>query len=88
MINLFLIISAVIGAVLILIILFQKTEGGSLGLGTQTSLTGGMTSNKVISLILPIKASLVIDLASRIPIMPAAPIINIFIMPSYFAIFA
>ena len=46
MINLFLIVSAVIGAVLILIILFQKTEGGSLGLGTQTSLTGGMTSNK------------------------------------------
>src|SRR5210317_676595 len=46
MINLFLIISAIIGAVLILIILFQKTEGGSLGLGTQTSLTGGMTSNK------------------------------------------
>ena len=46
MINLFLIISAVIGAVLILVILFQKTEGGSLGLGTQTSLTGGMTSNK------------------------------------------
>ena len=46
MINLFLIVSAVIGAVLILIILFQKTEGGSLGLGTQTSLTGGMTTNK------------------------------------------
>jgi preprotein translocase subunit SecG len=46
MINLFLIVSAVIGAVLILIILFQKTEGGSLGLGTQTSLTGGMTANK------------------------------------------
>ena len=46
MINLFLIISAFIGAVLILVILFQKTEGGSLGLGTQTSLTGGMTSNK------------------------------------------
>ena len=46
MINLFLIISAVIGVVLILIILFQKTEGGSLGLGTQTSLTGGMTANK------------------------------------------
>ena len=31
---------------LFLIILFQKTEGGSLGLGTQTSLTGGMTTNK------------------------------------------
>ncbi len=46
MINLFLIISAIIGVVLILIILFQKTEGGSLGLGTQTSLTGGMTANK------------------------------------------
>ena len=46
MINLFLIVSAFIGAILILIILFQKTEGGSLGLGTQTSLTGGMTSNK------------------------------------------
>tara|TARA_Y100001935_G_C17275612_1_gene494492 strand:+ start:721 stop:1044 length:324 start_codon:yes stop_codon:yes gene_type:complete len=46
MINLFLIVSAVIGAILILIILFQKTEGGSLGLGTQTSLTGGMTTNK------------------------------------------
>lgn len=46
MINLFLIISAVIGAILILIILFQKTEGGSLGLGTQTSLTGGMTTSK------------------------------------------
>tara|TARA_A100001035_G_C27433653_1_gene342692 strand:+ start:28 stop:351 length:324 start_codon:yes stop_codon:yes gene_type:complete len=46
MINLFLIVSAVIGAILILIILFQKTEGGSLGLGTQTSLTGSMTSNK------------------------------------------
>ena len=46
MINLFLIVSAIIGAILILIILFQKTEGGSLGLGTQTSLTGGMTSNK------------------------------------------
>ena len=46
MINLFLIVSAVIGAILILIILFQKTEGGSLGLGTQTSLTGGITSNK------------------------------------------
>ena len=46
MINLFLIVSAVIGAVLILIILFQKTEGGSLGLGTQTSLTGVMTANK------------------------------------------
>ena len=46
MINLFLIVSAIIGAVLILIILFQKTEGGSLGLGTQTSLTGGMTTNK------------------------------------------
>ena len=41
-----LIISAIIGVVLILIILFQKTEGGSLGLGTQTSLTGGMTANK------------------------------------------
>ncbi len=46
MINLFLIVSAIIGAILILIILFQKTEGGSLGLGTQTSLTGGMSSNK------------------------------------------
>ena len=46
MINLFLIVSAIIGAILILIILFQKTEGGSLGLGAQTSLTGGMTSNK------------------------------------------
>jgi protein translocase SecG subunit len=46
MINLFLIISAIIGVVLILIILFQKTEGGSLGLGAQTSLTGGMTTNK------------------------------------------
>ncbi len=46
MINLFLIVSAIIGAVLILIILFQKTEGGSLGLGTQTSLTGGITPNK------------------------------------------
>ena len=46
MINLFLIVSAIIGAILILIILFQKTEGGSLGLGTQTSLTCGMTSNK------------------------------------------
>ena len=46
MINLFLIISAIIGVVLILIILFQKTEGGSLGLGTQTSLTGGITANK------------------------------------------
>ena len=46
MINLFLIVSAIIGTILILIILFQKTEGGSLGLGTQTSLTGGMSSNK------------------------------------------
>jgi preprotein translocase subunit SecG len=46
MINLFLIISAIIGAILILIVIFQKTEGGSLGLGTQTSLTGGMTSNR------------------------------------------
>ena len=46
MINLFLVVSAIIGVILILIILFQKTEGGSLGLGTQTSLTGGMTSNK------------------------------------------
>ena len=46
MINIFLIVSGVIGLILILIILFQKTEGGSLGLGTQTSLTGGMTSNK------------------------------------------
>ena len=46
MINIFLIVSGVIGLILILIILFQKTEGGSLGLGTQTSLTGGMTPNK------------------------------------------
>ena len=46
MINIFLIVSGIIGLILILIILFQKTEGGSLGLGTQTSLTGGMTSNK------------------------------------------
>ena len=52
------------------------------------SIFGGMTSNKVISLILPLKSSLTIDLASRIPIIPAAPIINIFIMPSCFAIFA
>jgi protein translocase SecG subunit len=46
MINLFLIISAIIGAILILIVIFQKTEGGGLGLGAQTSLTGGMTSNR------------------------------------------
>lgn len=46
MINLFLIISGVIGAVLVLIILFQKTEGGSLGLGTQSSITGGASAPK------------------------------------------
>ena len=46
MINIFLIVSATIGAVLVLIILFQKTEGGSLGLGTQSSITGGMQSAK------------------------------------------
>ena len=53
MINLFLIISAIIGVVLILIILFQKTEGGSLGLGAQTSLTGGMTTVSYTHLTLP-----------------------------------
>ena len=52
------------------------------------SIFGGMTSNMVISLILPLKSSLTIDLASRIPIIPAAPIINIFIMPSCFVILA
>jgi len=47
MINIFLIVSAIIGAVLVLIILFQKTEGGSLGLGTQSTIgTGGMTTPK------------------------------------------
>ena len=47
MINIFLIVSAIIGVVLVLIILFQKTEGGSLGLGTQTTIgTGGMTTPK------------------------------------------
>jgi|TARA_B110000114_G_scaffold173961_1_gene202063 preprotein translocase subunit SecG len=46
MINIFLIISASLGAVLVLIILFQKTEGGSLGLGTQSSISGGMKAPK------------------------------------------
>ena len=41
MINIFLTISAIIGVVLVFVILFQKTEGGSLGLGTQSSITGG-----------------------------------------------
>ena len=47
MINIFLIVSAIIGIVLVLVILFQKTEGGGLGLGTQSSIgTGGLTTPK------------------------------------------
>ena len=46
MINIFLTISGLIGVILILIILFQKTEGGSLGLGTQSSITGGGVSQR------------------------------------------
>ena len=46
MTNLFLIISGIIGLILILIILFQKTEGGSLGLGTQTNPMSGSNFGK------------------------------------------
>jgi preprotein translocase subunit SecG len=38
MINIILTVSAIVGIILVLIILFQKTEGGSLDLGTQSSI--------------------------------------------------